>query len=137
MDLLQLQDKVQKALPDWDVTCNEAYMLNIEADQIEKHQGFAYIEEFVTWNTTQAGYGGSEEVSRYEITFCKLVDFEIDALQRIAVRQQQIMPAVRKAEKMIMKEDGVTNFQYDVYPRGFDANEVLVHMVFNARERVC
>lgn len=136
MDLLQLQNKVQQTLPGWDVTCNEAYMLNIEADQIKKCQGFAYIEEFVTWNTNAARYG-RKETARYEITFCKLIDFEVDALQRILVRQEQIMPDVRKVEKMLGEEYGVTNFQYDVYPRGFDANEVLVHMVFNVEEEVC
>lgn len=111
-------------------------MLNIEADQIEMYDGFAYIEEFVTWDTATGGYG-RKETAKYEITFCKLVDFGIDAVDRIKVRQDQIMPAVREVEKMLGTEYGVSNFRYDVYPRGFDANEVLVHMVFNAEEQVC
>lgn len=137
MNIIELKDKVQAVLPEWNVTANEAYMLNVEADQLEQGALFAYVEEFITWNSNRAGYG-KKETARYEITFCKLLsEFQMTAEDRIAIRQDELMPGVRAVEQMIFEEYGVKNFNYDVYPRGFDANEVLVHMTFSTEETIC
>lgn len=134
MNLLELKELVKRAIPGWEVTIDEAQMVNITLDDMNRCEGFAYIEEFATWNVSERM--GTRATYRHEITFLRFCDFECDAMQRVAIREERIMPAVRSIQRAL-KEYGVTNFDCDVYPRGFDANEVLVHIAFNVEESIC
>ena len=59
MNLIELTNLIRKTLPEWHVTLDEAEMVNITADQLQMHEGFAYIEELNT-ESDQYVYGRNE-----------------------------------------------------------------------------
>lgn len=136
MNTLKLKKLIEAALPDWYVVVDEAQMVNIELDKMDKWSGLVYIEEFVTWNNRYSGYG-RKQMTNNDVYFIRLCDFECDAAQRIHIRQEEIEPACRVVEKAVREEFNVGDFMYDTYPRGFDANEVLIHMRFDTTEELC
>lgn len=135
MNLIELTELVQKTLPDWHVTLDEAEMVNITADELQQHEGFVYIEELNT-ESVQFGYG-RRETRNIDIYFCRFVPLDFVAEQREQMRVNFIAPAVRKVERELYDTLGVTTFTHDKYPRGFDANEVLIHVSFQMEEMVC
>lgn len=135
MTLTELTNEVQSLLPDWCVTLDEAYMMNIRADEMLKYEGFAYIEEL---NSESVNYGMGRKVTRMvDVYFCRLTDFENTAAEREHLRETHIYPAVRKVEEYLNKTHGIGIFTHDKFPRGFDANEVLVHVSFQISNVEC
>lgn len=135
MNLIELTNLIRKTLPDWHVTLDEAEMVNITADQLQMHEGFAYIEELNT-ESVQYVYG-RKETRDIDIYFCRFVPLDFMAEQREKVRIECITPAVKAVERALYDALGVTIFTHDKYPRGFDANEVLIHVSFQMSEMVC
>ena len=135
MNLIELTNLIRKTIPDWHVTLDEAEMVNITADQLQMHEGFAYIEELNT-ESVQYGYG-RKETRDIDIYFCRFVPLDFMAEQRERVRIDCITPAVKAVERALYDAVGATISSHDKDPRGFDANEVLIHVSFQMSEMVC
>jgi len=134
MNQLELKNKIAALLPGWHVTVDEADMVNVQADG---HTGpFCYIEEYDTVTDSAAGYG-LRRTRREEIYFCRLTEFQNDGEQRVRIREEELRPACDKVEGMLARELGAKIFTTDPMPRGFDANEVLLHLVVEWTEQVC
>lgn len=135
MTTTELRAIVAQTIPEWWVTINEQYMLNVQADDIERYGGFAYVEEFARASVSYAKYG-REVTYTHDIYFCVLGEFDTTAEQREAIRAHRIMPKVRAVEERLHRE-GVDEFKEDYEPRGFDAHEILVHIQFKAKGQRC
>lgn len=136
MNTTELRAIVAQIIPDWWVTINEEYMLNVQADDIERFGGFAYVEEFARANVSYAKFG-RDVTYTHDVYFCVLGEFDTTAEQREAIRQQRIMPRVRAVEDKLHQMFGIDEFKEDYEPRGFDAHEILVHIQFNAKDKRC
>ena len=134
MNQLELKAKIAALLPEWQVTVDEANMVNVKADGYTAP--FVYIEEFDSGTTEQTAVG-MRRTRKEEIYFCKLCDMHNDGEARVTIRETLLRPAMDKVIKMLNTEYGVLKFQDDPLPRGFDANEVLLHLVFEYTEGIC
>lgn len=130
----QLRDIVANLLPHWCVTINEQYMLNVQADDLEKYLGFIYIEELDSSEISTKR--GIQETHFHDLYFCRLNELDSTAEQREQIRDELIMPAVISVIKTMTKH-GVYEFTKDKNPRGFDANEVVVHLTFTTTGQIC
>lgn len=135
MNTTALREVIADLLPHWKVTINEQTMLNVQADDYEKHDGFAYIEEFVTSRTT-FGFG-KRRTYTHNLYLCVFTDFDLTAEQREATRMKRLYPVMEEIETALHDRLGVEDFEEDLYPKGFDGNEVLVHLRFRTTENVC
>lgn len=136
MSIIELKKLVTNTLPKWRVTIDEAQMLNLTADDLNRCDGVAYIEEFNTSVLGNTRFGVKLE-TKHEITFCVFAELEQSAEEREVMRNKRVMPAVKAVQKALMQVyDGLV-FTMDKYPRGFDANEVLVHITFTTTDNVC
>ena len=134
MNQLELKEAIEGVLPGWHVTVDEAEMINVVADKETKP--FVYIEEYdtVTDNATRFG---NRRTRREEVYFCAITEMHNAGEERIAIRENILRPACDIVEKMLREQWGVTVFNIDPMPRGFDANEVLLHLVFEYTETLC
>lgn len=134
MNQLELKEAIEGVLPGWHVTVDEAEMINVVADKETKP--FCYIEEYdqVTDNATRFG---NRRTRREEVYFVMITDMHNNGEKRVAIRENILRPACDKVEKMLREQWGVTVFNTDPMPRGFDANEVLLHLVFEYTEALC
>lgn len=134
MNQLELKEAIEGVLPGWHVTVDEAEMINVVAD--EETKPFCYIEEYdqVTDNATKFG---NRRTRREEVYFVMITNMHNNGEQRVAIRENTLRPACDKVEKMLREQWGVTVFSTDPMPRGFDANEVLLHLVFEYTEALC
>lgn len=131
----KLRELIEALLPDWVVTINEQYMMNVQADEYERHAGFVYVEEFAP-STIDYRMGRIEKYT-HDVYFCVLGEYADTPEQREAVREARIYEAVERVEDFLANKYAVRDFAHDVLPRGFDANEILVHVRFTASERKC
>ena len=134
MNQLELKAAIEALLPEWQVTVDEADMVNVIADQQVKP--FVYIEEFDTQTDTLTKFG-TRRTRREEIYFCAICEMHNNGEQRVSIRENTLRPAMDKVQKLLRDTWGVTSFTTDCMPRGFDANEVLLHMVFEYTITVC
>ena len=134
MNQLELKAKIAALLPDWQVTVDEAEMVNVTADGYTTP--FCYIEEFDTVTDTLTAVG-ARRTRKEEIYFCQICELHANGETRVAIRENTLRPAIDKVIKMLRTEYGVQTFTTDPLPRGFDANEVLLHVVFEYTEGVC
>jgi hypothetical protein len=133
---MQLKEIVAKVLPQWLVSVDEAQMVNIGAECLDREEGVVYIEEFNTAMLGNTRFGVKLE-TKHEITFCVFSEFQKNAEEREQEREERIMPAVYAVQKELMKlQDGIV-FTMDKFPRGFDANEILVHITFTTTDNIC
>lgn len=129
MTTTQLKDVIQQILPDWKITTNEQYMLNVQADEIELHKGFGYVEEFSQTQVLVEKWT-KREITIHDVYLCVLGEYGSTSEQREEIREQRIMPAIRQIENVMRRVENVKEFRRDKYPRGFDAEEILVHLQF-------
>lgn len=122
-------------LPEWNVTINEQYMLNVQADDLERFAGFIYVEELD--NAIVTDQRGHRVRTTHDVYVCRLAELDTTAEQREQIREEKIMPAVRAIEKAMVSSHGVRSIRRDKFPRGFDANEVLVHLNFETEAVEC
>lgn len=135
MNTTTLREIIAQALPAWDTTINEQYMMNVQADSYERFQGFIYVEEMATAKVTYDRWN-KHRYTLHDVYFCVLDEFDTTAEQREAVREQRIRPAVNQVEGILNQTYNVSEFEEDYFPRGFDANEILIHIRFKAWEAV-
>lgn len=136
MTTTKLREILEALLPSWKVTINEQTMLNVGADDYDQFQGFAYVEEFCTSRTSYARFG-REVTHTHDIYLCVLDEFDLTAEQREAVRESRLYPVMESVEAYLNRFYGVLEFDHDLFPRGFDANEILVHIRFRTSEKIC
>lgn len=129
MKLMQLKEIVAKVLPQWLVSVDEAQMVNIGAECLDREEGVVYIEEFVSGTTTFNR--GSREIYHFEITFLVFDAFEPSAEHREELRESVIDPAIRTLEEHLNRNYGIEVFNFNTLPKGFDANEVLKTITFD------
>lgn len=134
MNQLELKAAIAELLPEWQVTVDEADMVNVSADGYTTP--FVYIEEFDTQTDTVTKYG-LRRTRREEIYFCQLCEMHNNGEERVAIRENILRPALDKVQQLLRERWAVTTFTTDCMPRGFDANEVLLHMVFEYTITVC
>lgn len=135
MTTTELRDFIKAQLPEWWVTINEQEMLNVQADDLERFEGFAYVEEFTRANVTYKY--GRDATHTHDVYFCVLGEFDTTAEQREKIRETRILPRVRQVEDALNAHFGIERFKEDYYPRGFDAHEILVHIEFEAKGMQC
>ena len=104
MNQLELKDKIAALLPEWQVTVDEANMVNVKADGYTSP--FVYIEEFDSGTTEQTAVG-MRRTRKEEIYFCKLCDMHNDGEARVTIRETLLRPAMDKVIKMLNTEYGV------------------------------
>lgn len=131
MTATELRDAIAAILPDWSVTINEQYMLNVQADDLDRFAGFIYVEELDTAEITNRA--GSRTRTTHDVYFCRLAELDTTAEEREQIREQTIKPAI----KAVMRGIGVDSYRQDKFPRGFDANEVLIHVQFQTESVEC
>lgn len=136
MKTTELRDVIARVLPEWEVTVNEQKMLNVMADDIERCQGFAYVEEFAQSVISYEKFGKTETYT-HNVYFCVLGEFDTTAEQREYIRQERIAGAVADVVRELHNTYGVEKFRQDFFPRGFDANEVTIHLQFSITSRRC
>lgn len=135
MNLFELKEELKKVLPaGWEVTIDEAHLVNIDVDEKCRCSGFAYIEEFYSGTTSFAM--GARESNRYEVVFMKFIDIEPTAEQREEMRLRCIWPVVHDVQRHLNRNFGVASFNTNTLPRGFDANEVLVSIQFSVEDSI-
>ena len=135
MNQLELKQAIKETLPKWEVTVDEASMINARLDDTKKL--FCYIEEFDGVKDSMSGKFGNRRTRKEDIYFCTFCDMHEDGEKRVEIREKILRPAVVLVEKMLKKRYGVSEFPSDSYPRGFDANEVLIHIVVEYTEVIC
>lgn len=135
MNKIDLKDTIKILLRDWEVTIDEAYMVNVTADAISRQKCFAYVEEFSNAVVDFSRYGKRVR-NNYEIYLCTFTDFENTAEEREQIRMEKLLPAAEKIE-LYLNSVGVNVINRDVFPRGFDANEVLIHLSFSVEDLTC
>lgn len=129
MKTTELRDVIQGLLPDWFITINEQKMLNVQADELETHKGFGYVEEFAQTQVVIDKWT-KREITTHDVYLCVLGEYGNTSEQREKIREERIMPAIRAIENHMVKMERVKEFKRDLYPRGFDAEEILVHLEF-------
>lgn len=136
MTTIELRDFIKSYLPDWWVTINEAELVNVQADDLERFAGFAYVEELTQKNVSYTRYG-RDATHAHDVYFCVLGEFDLTAEQREDIRERRIRPVVYKVEEALHNKFGIDEFKEDLYPRGFDANEILIHIAFKSKGKEC
>lgn len=128
MKLLELKEFIEKQLPEWFVTIDEAEMMNVDIDSLCPKVGAIYIEEFVTGSATVGMK--IDTITRYDVTFFVTSDIEPKANERQAVREERIDPCIHQLMKDLYNEYNVSRFTFDSFPRGFDVAGVSQTMTF-------
>lgn len=136
MTSTELRDLIKALTPGIPVTINEQFMLNVQADQYEENQLFIYVEEMCT-SQVRIVQWKKQRITRHDVYFCQLHHYDSTAEQRQAIREAEIAPVVAIVEEALAKDYQVAYFKEDYWPRGFDANEVLIHIQFDIAEDIC
>lgn len=134
MNLLELKEFISSRMEDWYVSIDEAEMVNIEMDEIERYYGVIYIEEFITGRIQFRN--GKRTTTHYEVTFVVFSDIAPNAEHRATVRQNRIGEAMNKIVTALNREHGVTAFSFNCYPKGFDAEEITETLTFDMEDAV-
>ena len=134
MNQLELKAAIEAILPKWKVTVDEADMVNVIADSTTKP--FVYIEEF-DFVTDSAATFGMKRTRKEEIYVVMFTEMHNNGEKRVALRETVLRPALDAIQALLCKKWGVKTFMTDPMPRGFDANEILLHTVFEYTEQVC
>ena len=127
------------ANPDYDVHYEEAYMMNVTADEIPIDKGFVYIEEFVTGKYEKEKFFRNKHVNM-QVYFCKFIAHGSTAEQREAVREtieSEILEGFMLEYNNSKKFEYVDTFNFVASLPRFDANEVSILLQFECTKARC
>ena len=137
--LSKLEEIIKRANPSYLIEYEWPNRMNINADEIEYAQPFAYIEEFTHGEYGKTGYF-RHKMTEVNLYFCRLCQFENTAREREAIREQIESEIVIPFMEEYKKETGLNQPErwkfFTPIPR-FDANEVSIMLLFDFKELKC
>lgn len=134
--ITELLALIQAAAPNYEATYEEAKMMNVAADLIDRTKGFIYVEEYYKGSYLTDKYMPAKR-STLQIYFCKFIDFHGTALDREVIRKEiesdAVMPVIN-ALKANTNYPITSSIDFSLPLPRFDANEVSIMIQFSITE---
>lgn len=125
------------ANPNYKVIYEEAHMMNVKVDDLNRQDSFIYIEEFTQGQIVIERYRRIEKM-RAQIYFSKFANMHGRAIRREELRSQikaEAMYPFINAYENVFGSKAVWNIYYP-FPR-WDGNEVSVMLEFDYESEIC
>lgn len=133
----KLLTDLQTIASDYFVTYEEAKMMNLTADTLQRYKGFVYIEEYRQGTYTAMKYGDCEKTTKIDVYFCKFAQMHSTALEREKLRSAIETESVKSTIQYLQNTYNIKSISFACPVPRFDANEVSICLTFQLTQELC
>jgi hypothetical protein len=151
----RIEGIVKSVCPDAVFEYDEASMMNVKADDIERDKSFVYIEELTQSRIETPKGRPASRVTPVQIYFCRFEPLHNDAWHgdtrhsqaaaakltvarqaiRDSIENEMVLPVVERISQELQRYSPTYTFRYP--PSRFDANEVAVMLEVTITDYIC